>query len=501
MMLAANLVLILLPALIAVDLLLPRGRSRAGRVRDALGLAPVVGLGIATLLDFGLRLGLGRNLRLLDLTIAWAALIVLALLGRARRRASDRAGPAEGAGATSLVRMLGAAAGLVIAGTLFFGMRSNPQGSWDGMAIWNLLGRALASSEGDAGPMLKAMVLSHSEYPHFLPGSIAIFLREAGREAVWPGQFAALLGLFSLFALAQRSLAVLRGEYVAAIGAILLVATPTFVLRCSDQYADTWLAAINVGAAGFIAAGLLRPAGSRRHLLIGGLLLGLLPWTKQEGIPMAMVLALTTLVVCLARRPRGRGLADLGMVVIGSAPGLAASLLLRFHWVNLDRRMDSSFAEIRDLILDGSRWQPVWKHLATEITTGGQLLLWNAPGGFNPPLQRWAFFWPALVLLGLIWFRRSGFLRRETLFVGIALLGQVVALMLIFVIVPFRQEWHLETAFHRVLMQVAPIALLFVVVLGRPVAAGSGEPEMEGEPGVDDPKPAALVEGEGGGVA
>jgi hypothetical protein len=354
----------------------------------------------------------------------------------------------------------------VIATTIpyYASSQARPNGSWDAMAIWNMHARSLARSEGSMVEILSEQKASHPEYPHCIPQSVATLLRLSG-ESPYPAQylgFLIYLGIvFGLYIAVRRFASSLLG----AAAVILLVATPGVVLGAAAQAADISVAYFNLIAAFGLASQFLPGKEKRVPAWLAGFFLGLLPWTKREGMILAAGMFLAFfLVLMLVKEMRGRRLRSLIPILLGATPGVTAFLLLKTGWAPEDTQLHSGFRGVADHIFDGERWRELGLQVKKEVTTGGDIFFRKNPKKANFLMLRWGITWPALGCALLLLTRPLKVLRRSAAHrcITLIVLAQLSGLFILYLTVPERQVWLLETSFHRLLLQIVPV-LIFTI--------------------------------------
>lgn len=455
--------LLILPGMILVRGLLP---ARPGRALDLVAFGPLVGLALASGLDLALRHFASRPAGDLDLLVVLLAALGLAFLaGRRGPVEVVTMAPAPVAGLIPLAALAGFAA-VVFAARL----ASAPDGAWDGMAVWGLLGRILAGCRADPRVALESVTLTQCDYPLLLPGSLALLQGIVGPASSLPGQLVAITGFLSLLALMQRLLHRLADGLAAQLGPILLLAAPAFLLGATDQYADHLVAAGNLAAAGLLALAIRGDAGRRRWLLLAGLFLGILPWTKAEGAILALVLVSTALgfmpVTGLRRR-----LAVLGPILAGALPGLITCLGHRLLVAPSGRRLERAVAGAADQLFDLERWRAAFQGLGREFGFASGMWRFWAPEAFDFRFQRWGLLFPTLALILMIALLRRR-LDRSLAFLIVAAALQLLAYVAVFALYPERPGFQIETAAPRLVIQVVPLLVLAVVATTRRARPG-----------------------------
>lgn len=446
---------------------------RAGGVRGwrclryALGFGPGLGLGLASLTLFYCHLlGLGRP-GPGRLALVFAALSAGAAAW-ARFRGDAAAGPRSAPGsrpplvlrAAALLALLVTAAGVPVSYWIF--SRSWPDGTWDAVAVWNVRAHFLERGYEQAPDLLKQVDLSsHPGYPLLLPGAVASQLALDNDERVPEATGLAFLvgvGLLAFAVVADSGLL----SY-AALATALLWGTPTLIKWGGAQVADVPLAGFFLGAVATLASQLPGREGTRLPPLLGGVFLGLLAWTKDEGALIALLLlglyALWTLLFVPGGRERWRPLASFAL---GSLPGLAAFFLFKGFWAPRSAAALWLQGGLLERALTPERW---WLPVKSIL-----LRLVPIRDGFD-----WGPVWPALVLGILLacwihWRAR----RPWASFWGATLLGSVLSWLPVYVLTPYDQEWHISGSLDRLLLQLFP-ALVAGLFLRFAIAVGSTE--------------------------
>lgn len=469
------------------------GWTRGERLRWAIAWAPAFAFGIPSCALFAARwCGL-------DGALPWslAALGLIAAFALAARRARPRSPAARlpivasgdrragGAPASRGSLAVRVATAVLLAVTVLLLLdafrtwqRAQPDGMWDAVAIWNAEARFLARAEAEHLPQLfGAQREGHPEYPLLLGAAVAAQWELAGNEsgAVPLGMSLGFaIGLAAALHLLVRSC----GAPLFAGPAVLLVfSTPVVWKWAFAQVADLPLAYLALAAALPLVASLQDRAAPGAPPALSGFVLGLLPWTKDEGALMAAALLALFLALRWSRsgasgalrgearsRPLGPSLA----YALGALPGVASVILFKLTWAPpVPER--AAFLRGSDKVaklLDSERWRVV----ATETLrfldprTGDAL---------------WGFAWPLLGLGLLFW---GGRLRWRTAPGAVLLSGAAAvtgaAYALAFVLSPFDLAWHLSSALDRLLMHVLPLlaAAVFALAGDGPSAAGPEPP-------------------------
>lgn len=481
------------------------GLSGGRLLRHALAFGPGIGLGLASLqLFFWRLLGLGRPGLAAFLGAVAATAAGIAAWGV--RRGTAAAAARGGVGRQSGARVPAARARLALQGLAFAALllsavsllgsfrafsRAWPDGAWDAVAIWNSRARFLFRGYEEAPALIRRLEpTSHPHYPLLLPGAIAAQQGFAGGESP---EIARATGLAFLAGLGLLALAIAADSGRTALGALaaaFLWSTPMVLKWGFAQVADVPLAYYFLGAVAVLAAQLRDRKGGRLPPVLGGLFLGLVAWTKNEGMLMALLVLGLGAAWWLLRRRSGAGVGGaedawgwrpLGAVALGAAPGLAAAFLFKGLWApesGLDTFLQG---ELLDRVLSLERWwNPVREVLLRLVPLGGT--------------YGWDLAWPALgagacLAVGVHLRARAragegrGRLRRLlprgswASFWGAAVLLTMTSWIPIFVVTPYEQAWHIAGSLDRLLLHVYPLAVCGVLLrLGEALAEGGPSP-------------------------
>ena len=418
----------------------------------AAGLAPGLALGLLSLQAFFARVVFGAPLHWFVPAALFAG---LAAVVRNRSNPSEpldrRPSQRRVFGLRGLFHALAAVLAIQCATVFFLASRAKPHGGYDAVAIWNVRARTL----NRVGPGRLEEVLSglvHGDYPLLLPEGLAYLFRIRGLEEPLLQQGLAFAFLVGLCALAYSAVRRMSGGLAAACALVLLLASPQLVLSAASQYADVPLSYFFLAAALCSASLLARDRALRVPPMLAGFFVGVLPWTKNEGSVMAIVLV-TALAAFLSRpehEGRRRGVL-LGMLA-GATPPLAALLVFKLILApENDLVRETSLASLASA-LDTERWR----------TVGAAF--WHNVGlrrGPSPYGGAWGFVWPATAVVAITF---TGFRRRahlpETGYLGVVAVTMLCAWFAVYLVTPKPLEWHLSTSLNRLLVQILP---LFVV--------------------------------------
>jgi len=318
-----------------------------------------------------------------------------------------------------------------------------PVVSVDGRTLWGLHARVLH----DAGRYPAAELsdpgfpIPHRQYPPLLPLLDAIALHALPTDPALrlvPWLFYLAIAAFLFFELPRRDPE--RGRLLALAYALL----PTLVLSeeggADAGVADTVLAAWVAGAAFLLDAG--RPLGA-------GLCAAVAALTKNEG------LVLGTLLMASAYFRCGHGQRQVRPVMLAGA-AFAVPLL---PWLWLRAALPAGFDERYVSLLTLER-------LASGLERAPEVVVEMIRVAFLHP-QRSGLFWWMVVMLWTTSSRRTASLLEGRLLILPAYMAILVAL---YVVSPWSGVTQVQLSFERLLLQVAPLALLGLTPpSGRPI--------------------------------
>lgn len=318
---------------------------------------------------------------------------------------------------------------------------------WDGLLVWEIKAR-IAFQNGGAVPITYfpdvRLLWSHPAYPLYLPMlELWVYL--------WLGEMHQFLvkAIFPIFYLAaacvlwSAGLRLTGRVWLGSAATLLLFSIPRVVGAQGgvlQGYADFPLAVIYLAA---FAALLHSVGGERCWVKVAALASALLPWVKQEGVVLWVCFAITA--AWLWRRDRRTAL----MLI---APGLVTLLAWRAFL---------SFAEVAH----ETTFQPL-----SVATLGANLTrlppLLHRVGEEFIRLRAWSLLWPLTAMaLGILLCQRQ----RSAAPLAFGIIAPL-ALYLIPYLFTTMQPWemHVETSLDRLILQLAPLAILpLVLVLGE----------------------------------
>ncbi len=444
------------------------GLHAAGLRERRLGLhtaafGPGLGLGIASLLTFFFRtLGLSRPG--LVSFLGAGALLAWGIAAWQRRSPPAPITPSARPIRSPMFVQVAAVLMLLVSAGLFLDTlrmvsRAWPEGTWDAVAVWNVRARFLDRDYERAPDLLKQVdPVSHPNYPLLVPGAVATQLAIAGEDP-WVSRLTGMVFAVGLGLLVFAVVADSGSLPLAAIATALLWGSPMFLKWSGSQCADIPVAYYFTGALAVLASRLPGRRDGPLPLVLGGVFLGLLAWTKNEGVVMVLLLAgFYGLWRLLNRRdyPGGNPGGNLGREALalgaGLLPGLLAVFLFKLLWAP-ESGLGTFFqgpalARITSL----ERWWVPVREIVKRLVPVGDGATWSLA-------------WPALLAgVGLAVWAQLRFRHAWASFWGACLLATVVSWIPIFAVTPYGQMWHILGSIDRLYLQVFPalIAGLFL---------------------------------------
>ncbi|MBI5643049.1 MAG: hypothetical protein HY954_06210 [Deltaproteobacteria bacterium] len=344
-----------------------------------------------------------------------------------------------------------------------------PVSGWDAWAIWFLKGRVFFMDKGVSEGFLldKAFEYAHADYPLLMPLSIAwVFTtlggaNEMAAKALFPLQFLSMLVVF--YYIVNKA----SGGRVAILFTALISLTPIILVHGAGfpvkigslyagdfvGYADLSLAVYFLAAAGFIFLHLLE--GKGLYVFFASIFLGLGAWTKNEGLAFAAFGFLVMLLSLIGKR----GGASKAVI----SAGVILLFILPWYFYKSHYGIGSEY-------------------------TGN---IWAAPGNVDrlgliiPRMLRYMFLniglynftWWAYIASIAVNYR--GFFKGRNLFLNALILFQLAVYIFAYVITPSDVVWQMSTSLDRLILHLAPLAMLAAAVnfgafIGKDTEAGAG---------------------------
>lgn len=416
-----------------------------------LSLSFLIGLGAVSLQMFLYSLA-SIKFGFLVVALPWACLFALARFVRRGGGPScgcDCADAGEKAGWTGYILFL-----IILSQVLYSFAYSSllPVRGWDSWLIWFFKARVFFIDGGVDGAFLlnPDYAYSHPDYPLLVPLSVAWVYTALGHAAemqakiLYPLQFASMLFIFN-YAVKKVS-----GPSYAMLFTTLLSLTPIILVHAGGfpssvgplaggdyvGYADLMLSICFLSAGVFLYLGMT--GGGSSHLVLSAIFLGLGAWTKNEGLPLAAFGLLLIAVHSIAGRR------DWKPLVISAC--VLALFILPWSAYKARLALESDLAGAMSLsvfIANAGRLKLV---LATALD-----YMFFQTGLFT-------FTWWAFVASAVLNWR--GFGSRPLLFLYLLLFFQLSLYLFVYVVTPFDVLWHMRTSIDRLILHMAPLAML-----------------------------------------
>ena len=355
-----------------------------------------------------------------------------------------------------------------------------PHGKWDAFLIWNMHARFLFRSGTEWMDYFRSgLDWTHPDYPYMLPLSIVRAWEYCGGETLAAPILIAALFTLLVAGLLWTALGALRNNEQGGLAAMLLAASPLFVLVGASQLADIPLSFFILGAIVVLFLHDRRAKPRATAIAMAGLIAGLAAWTKNEGILFcALLLIVRPVITCFSEGHR-RAAGEFLRLAAGAAPALLVLLFFKMAVApGSDLMAGQNVGGFLDRLGDAGRYGTVlMSYLRTGLTFTQGIPDVRAPFAVNP-------FIPGVILLAA-YLALSGIERDPRDGRGLLTGWAVIVLTLagyffVFIITPHDLKWHLLTALNRLFLQLWPTAIFLVFMASRGYRSASAE-EPPGE--------------------
>jgi hypothetical protein len=324
---------------------------------------------------------------------------------------------------------------------------------WDGLMNFEMKARiAFANDPAGRLPLTylsdASRIWSHASYPLLVPLTEHWVYAWIGSphqgliKPLFPAFYLSLAGLF--YGVSCR----LMPRSHALVGVLILGFIPSLAIgpgAAISGYADVPLAASAFGAIAFAYLGLR--TGTRDYIVLSALLLSVAVWTKREGLLLAGYVLVAVAIATIVRNRRSAS--SPAVQGVGWLVFLPALVLGPWEWLHRSvgaRDGDFLPVSLETLSAHGSRVPTVALLLARELTL----------------LGHWALLWPVFAVTVLLSTRRLREVSEQFL------LGAVLVPLGLYVFVFVFSSWadfteHVGTALPRLIIPLAPVALLSIV--------------------------------------
>lgn len=416
--------------------------SKRFSVRLMWALAPIVGAGICSFIQFLFRRPM--------FTVEMALLITLASVWLWRHRLHVGNLSALTTYRVSVFAVLLAMALVWVFAESVDHMERMPHGAWDGFAIWNSHARYLFR----AGPTWQDHLQNtfHGDYPLFLPSMVARLWRYAGNDVPTLGGLFGILLAFSSVFVVGTVLTELRGALTGVVMALTLSTTPSYMIHGTYQQADVPLSVFILSTIALLYLSFESDQNPRGVLVLAGFMAGCAGWTKNEGLLFILATALV-LLSPLFRKPKTT-LRRVALFSAGLLLPLAVHIFFKVAIAPQNDLIDGrAYGEIAQKILTVNRHGIIFSaFLRTSWTFGG----WGVHAAI-----------PILAFLALAGHHRQA-LRSFGWRAGVAILAIVlVGYYWVYVLTPADLVWHLESSLSRLMIHLWPSVVLLAGLAAR----------------------------------
>jgi hypothetical protein len=330
--------------------------------------------------------------------------------------------------------------------TLIALMLMKPMGNFDAYAIWNLKAKMIFLNPQDWTIALSHpdVVFFHPDYPLMIPVLVSTLWIALGTiTSRAPIVLAALFSL-SLPLLMFFIVRHLRDSAQAFLAALLIMGAPYFYLFGTGQTADVPLAAFVLASVSLLLLSMQK--GQWQYTFLAGLMAGFAGWTKNEGLMFLVAISIIYLAILVYQHSRN-AFRQMAYWLGGSIPPLCVIFIFKSLYAPSSEFFVST---LWGLITDGSRY-PLILH-----DMGVQLFSW---GGWSFPIL------PFFLLYAVLLRKKSP--KAESLaafFCGSVALLAIVGFIAIYVITPYPLQWHLTYSADRLMFQIYPVFILFLML-------------------------------------
>jgi hypothetical protein len=322
---------------------------------------------------------------------------------------------------------------------------SQPYGTFDAYAIWNLRARFMYLDGAEwtraFSPLLNWK--NHADYPLLQPLNVLRLWELLGNLTLRAPMTLSLVFTFSLAGMLFAAPAAYRDISQGALGGLILLGTPGLFATGLAQTADIPLSFYFLASLAIIYA--YAQDSSPGWLALAGITTGLAAWTKNEGLIFMLALAIVLAISHFRRLGR------LWPFLAGLAFPLAVMIYFKISLAPPgDIVQGQSSTGILAKLLTLSRYWIIAKAFAGY--------LWSTGGWILPVL---------LILLVYALVLRRKLARREK--IGLGMITSAAGLTLlgyaaIYLITPHPLEWHLQYSASRLIFQLFPL-FLFMALL------------------------------------
>jgi len=324
---------------------------------------------------------------------------------------------------------------------LYIMTRLYPYGYWDAWAVWNMKTKFLLQAGPAWTNIFKLNSHTQPDYPLLLPLLNAWGCAFNANTSAHAARLTAVAFTFTTGGLLFAGLRRFCRVTTALLAAGLLYLLPAFIISGISQYADILVAYYILAIVITMILGL--KDNDRSFLFLSGLLCGLLSFTKNEGIILAIIFAVMVTVYLLKREKNpARAVPALASFFGGTMLTFVPVLIFKLKFAPLNP----------DILTGPFQSQLHFFNLPSVFVVIRSCLLTMLDPHF-------AYIWGLLFLMFLS--RPKDYFIKEMSVISWSLIGYAGAVLLIYLLtVHFDLSWRLSRTLPRILTYLLP-SLLF----------------------------------------
>lgn len=331
----------------------------------------------------------------------------------------------------------------------------NPHGYEDAWTIWNSAARFIYLA-GNRWLLLMAKgAWFHPDYPPMLGLNIAEGWSIVGTNTTRIPMVVALLFVLSIIGLLFSSLATVKDFEQGALAAILIAGVTQLPFLGAWQYADVPLSYFFLGTG--VLFYLYTVLGDTRLLVLAGLFAGLSAWTKNEGIPFAILGLCASVVLSMLKKKN-----LLKYYVLGSLFPAMVIILFKVIAPPSDLFVDKTRSMLQ--LFDPSRYQIIFSNIiAFAFSFGG-----------------WPISFIVVLLFYVLFVSTRPRIKGNLWIPSVLCLCQFAGYFVIYLITPHDLVTHIDTSLDRLLFHIFPLTLfLAFCVLPSPREVFAKKPSTD----------------------
>jgi len=402
-----------------------------------------LGIGICSLLTFFSFFIFGQYQRFVIIGLSTAALVLLVILNFRQSRKNQTAFLAASFSIKDITvwKIIGCG----VWGVLFFGIHflatQNPYGLWDAWALWNMKTKFLIfGGQHWTDVCQKLHWHTHPDYPLLMPFFHTWVYAIIEKQLTFiPFVFAVLLAM-ACGLLLYAGLSPFIHKAPAYFASLLLLGNPFYAFMSTAQYADILLAYYLLS--GIITIVYFVREKNNHMGLLAGIFLGLMSFTKNEGIVMALLLFILTSIYLFIKN-RTNAKKPVLFFTIGLLLTMSATILFKIFIAPANTDILPNLTAQNAHLINIDRFMIIKNGILQEL--------------FN---RKWCFIWPFIFILIVL--RLPKFFSKESAIFTFFFLGFIGILTIIYITTTtFDLVWWLKTSLARIYLYLLP-SILFL---------------------------------------